>query len=275
MRFIPNSNSPENWFAGLLAALAVALTVRATEPGVAVLGCLIAGAYGFLWPRMAEEGRARLLLNFAVAWLLYGGSSLMVEAMRLPLHHHELLAADTALFGGTPAVMWRGRAAPWLNDTLSAAYLSYHVYINWAVIEALARSRPWRARFNRALVIAFVLCMPGYFLFPSATPASAFPELFPVPVAGGFLTKGNAEICAALAARYDAFPSLHVFLTLTLLAWDWRMNRARFWIMLVPALLMAVSTLALRYHFAVDLIASAALFGLWWLWAKPRSFSPA
>ena len=63
-----------------------------------------------------------------------------------------------------------------------------------------------------------------------------------------------------MAARYDSFPSLHVLITLMLLGWDWRRFRGRFWIMLIPSMVMIASTVALRLHYTVDLLASGMLF---------------
>jgi membrane-associated phospholipid phosphatase len=76
------------------------------------------------------------------------------------------------------------------------------------------------------------------------------------------ILRSNEFLNAAASARYDAFPSLHVLVTLTLLRMDWREKRWRFWTMLGPSLVMIASTLALRLHYAVDLLASAILFAL-------------
>ena len=62
-----------------------------------------------------------------------------------------------------------------------------------------------------------------------------------------------------MAAKYDAFPSLHVLMTLVLLGVDWHHWRWRFWIMLPFTLLMVAATLALRLHYAVDLVAGSVL----------------
>src|SRR5204863_1230406 len=63
----------------------------------------------------------------------------------------------------------------------------------------------------------------------------------------------------------DVFPSLHVALSLYLLGFDWWHFPARFWRLLVPCVALWFSTLYLRYHYVVDLIAGVAisLVGLW------------
>lgn len=245
----------ESLFLGLGVAAGLALLVS----GVSLAGwvLLVVAVYavviGFTWP----GDKTRLIAAYAAAWAFYAGSSVLVEALQVPLRHQELLATDAALFGLTP---FTGTLPDGVNDLLSAGYLSYHVYLHWAVIDALFRDGKWRWEMGRRLFTAFALGFLGYLAFPAAPPAQAFPELYTQPLAGGAITSWNATLNAALAARYDAFPSLHALITLMLLSWDWRHFRARFQIMIVPSLLMLAATLALRLHYVVDLTASCILF---------------
>jgi hypothetical protein len=215
-----------------------------------------------LLQRVGEPGgRVRLLGAYMATWALYAGSSAIVEKLGVPLRHHELLAADTALFGESPVLTLRGLFSPALNDLLSLGYMSYHVYLHWALLQVVISNKHGML-FGARLFTAFAVGFLGYLLYPAAPPLTAFPELFPTPLAGGALTHWNQQINIAMASRYDAFPSLHVLITLTLLTWDWNCFRLRFWIMLVPSLLMLVATLALRLHYAVDLLAAVLLFFL-------------
>ncbi|HAL72082.1 MAG TPA: phosphatidic acid phosphatase [Verrucomicrobiales bacterium] len=241
---------------GVLTALALTKGL----PGLTIsIACGLA-AYAVLLGRTQGGDWLRLLGSYGVAWAFYAGASRVVEALGVPLRHQELLAADAALFGQSPALAWQGRLSAWENDGLSAAYLSYHLYLHWALLDALWRDTSWRRQISAYLFAAFGLGFVGYLLYPAAPPYVAFPELFPEPVKGGLLTVWNQQINTTMAARYDAFPSLHVLITLTLLSWDWAHFRTRFWAMLVPSVLMLVATLALRLHYAVDLLASLLLF---------------
>jgi membrane-associated phospholipid phosphatase len=156
--------------------------------------------------------------------------------------------------------LWQGRLAPWIGDALSAAYLSYQVYVHWAFISAWFLSTPQRMQFARGVFTTFAVGFTCYFLLPAETPQVAFPQIFDAPQQGGLIMTLNEMLNSRMAARYDAFPSMHVLVTMTLLAWDWGHYRVRFWIMLLPAVLMAVGTLYLRLHYLTDLMASAALF---------------
>jgi membrane-associated phospholipid phosphatase len=97
-------------------------------------------------------------------------------------------------------------------------------------------------------------------MVPAVGPARAYPELFNAPLVGGHPTRLTAEVVAAGSSVYDTFPSLHVLITCILLDHDWRHVRQRFWIMLLPSLGLMASTIYLRYHYGVDVIAGFLLF---------------
>lgn len=240
-------------------AITLALAVVGNDRQLMLVVVALTFAYALL-QRVGEPGRrVRLLGAYLVTWALYAGSSSIVEALGVPLRHHELLAADAALFGESPVLALRGVLSPRVNDLLSLGYMSYHVYLHWALLQVVISNKLGLV-FGARLFTAFAVGFLGYLLYPAAPPLTAFPELFHEPLAGGALTHWNEGINQAMAARYDAFPSLHVLITLTLLAWDWSCFRLRFWIMLAPSLLMMVATLALRLHYAVDLLVAALLF---------------
>ncbi|CAN5866194.1 hypothetical protein BH11VER1_BH11VER1_26980 [soil metagenome] len=267
-------NLPEALFLGIGFALTAALVLRAGMQGITGQAILLLAGYFFMVIRSEPGSRCRLLANYLAAWVLYAGSSAVVEALQVPLQHTALMAWDEMIFGRSPAVMIQGKLMPWMNDLLSLGYLSYHVYLHWAVVEAFFKSAAWRRDFSRVAFTAFGLGFTGYYLCPAAPPLQAFAAMFHSAIAGNWPTHFNEAVNTSLAARYDAFPSLHLLVTLALMTWDWRGQRCRFWIMLVPSVLMVVATLALRLHYAVDLLVSLMLYGLLLLLVKlPQSIS--
>ena len=250
---------PEQLFAGLGAVVVLGLLWRSVASGTAGAAACFWAAYVLGVVRTSSTSRLRLLINYFAVCAFYGGSSFAIEALRLPLHHDQLLAWDRALFGETPGVAWQGVAPGWLNDLLSAGYLSYHVYLHWVLAEALWKTDAQRGAYSRVLFTAFAVGFIGYFVFPASDPRVAFPEMYRLPVDGGLMTQFTHWIVGNLAAKYDAFPSVHILVTTAMLACDWRWYRSRLWIMAVPTLFMVASTLLLRLHFAVDLLAGAGL----------------
>ena len=80
-----------------------------------------------------------------------------------------------------------------------------------------------------------------------------------------------------------AFPSLHAAVSLLSLGLAWRFTRPLFFILLPVALGLWVSTIYLRHHFVVDLIAGFALapaayalapkLDAWWTLRRRHSLS--
>lgn len=225
-----------------------------------LVAALATAAYAIFLAYSRVGSVARVVGAYLATWMLYSGSSLLVENLHLIVRSGELLRADEWLFGQSPAMALQGHLSILAVELLAIGYMSYHVYLHWVLIDALLRDDAWRAALSARIFLAFGIGFLGYLTFPASSPATAFPGLFREPLAGGLFASGNAAINATVAARFDAFPSLHTLITLIILQWDWTHWRTRFWIMLGPSLLMLAATLALRLHYAVDLIASAAVF---------------
>jgi membrane-associated phospholipid phosphatase len=66
-------------------------------------------------------------------------------------------------------------------------------------------------------------------------------------------------IDAGEANPWDCFPSGHTMLTITSLIILWRWNRRWFRWLLLPSLLLIVSTVVLRYHWSIDVLVGALL----------------
>lgn len=242
----------------------------------------------------------RLFASFVATWGIYVGSSCIILALHAPtdlveewrhrifgvvemptFFSEDVLGWDRKLFGETPSVALQGTLPAGVADLLSLSYMSYQIYIHWSLITVWFLGPGRRAVFSHAVFTTFAVGFTGYFLLPTMTPANAFPHLFREGIAGGSITSFNTHLNRVFAAEYDAFPSLHVLVTMTLLALDWRFYRRRFYIMIVPSILMAVGALYLRFHYAVDVMASLCLFaGLQYVFhrtglydAEPAPFS--
>ncbi len=249
----------------LVVLLAAGLILLGGQPGWAgntllslclLLPLVAAWVVGRRGPQRYLE-RLRLGLLYAWALGVYLSIEWIVPASgRLPIDA-SLLAIDEALFGQTPALSYTpGRAAVGL---LSLCYMGYHGYLHGALLWAGLDEERAR-RLGLTLFRTFALGFAGYLLFPARGPASL--GLFDRPLSSGSISRLLDLLVDHGSSVYDAFPSMHVAITLTLLAHDARCHRWRFWALLLPTLGLLFSTVALRYHYAVDVIAGVALVAI-------------
>ena len=209
------------------------------------------------------DSPGRIICNFCAAASFYTASGMVVDKMGRASYHKLLLKMDRLVFTESPSVMAQFSSPWWASDLLCLGYLSYHVYLIWVVVWLLFQTRNVRRVYNQILFTAFGLGLFRYILLPSSGMSTAFPELFHRPISGGSVTQLTLALVDTFAARYDTFPSLHVLITSVMLACDWQQCRVRFKVMLVPSIVMLAATILLRFHFAIDLIASMLIVSLY------------
>jgi membrane-associated phospholipid phosphatase len=165
-------------------------------------------------------------------------------------------------------------ARPWLTELMSACYLSYHLYFHGALAYALLRSVEQARRLFEWMFTVLPAGVAGYLLVPAVGPLRELASSFEGPLLGGPVTALNDWVVQTGSAVYDVFPSLHVLMTCVLLEHDRREHPLRFKLMLPVAVGLIASTVYLRYHYAIDLVAGFAWFmaaRLWWTWRARRA----
>jgi len=248
-----------------MGALAALLFAHGRHAALAAEIAVVTSIYFCaLLPLSRKDGlageRIRLVANYCFVLWFYGATSRVTSALGTPPFDGSLLASDALLFGKTPAVFFERITHPWLTDILSVCYLSYLVYLQIVVLWALSQPQDVIRRVGALVFAGFAAGFVSYLLLPALGPGGAFPGLFTKPLEGGILAHINDSIVTRGAAIYGTFPSLHLLMTMLLLDGDWRECRARFWIMLAPAIGLTVSTMYLRYHYATDLLAGIVYF---------------
>ena len=204
--------------------------------------------------------RVRLLASFAFVLWYYCAIARIVPALGVSLRDSMLLSFDESLFGHTPAIFCERIATPRLTDLMSLCYVIYHLYLFLAVFHAALLANAASRRLAAYLFTGFAFGFIGYLLVPAIGPAAAYPQLFTTPLHGGLISRLVSEVVEKGTSAYDCFPSLHVMITCVLLDHDWREFRPRFWIMLLPSIGLMISTVYLRYHYGVDVLAAFLLF---------------
>jgi membrane-associated phospholipid phosphatase len=116
------------------------------------------------------------------------------------------------------------------------------------------------------LLTGLFLSYLGYFVVPAVGPHHF---LVPRPaILDGWILGGrfHAALMAAEWEMPDAFPSGHALMSMIVIVLAWRHHRRVFRWIVLPASGCILATVALRYHYVVDVVASAAVMPLA-LWA--------
>lgn len=175
-----------------------------------------------------------------------------------------LIKLDFFLFGGHPTVMMEGIMHPLLTDALQVAYSSYYLLPFTIGIVLLAQKR--EPEFDYALfliMLCFYLSYAGYLLFPAIGPRFTMVHLQTTDLQGFVLTAPIQELLNRLEGiKRDAFPSGHTGIALTCLFLAFKFEKKLFWIFLPFVSALIFSTVYLRYHYVVDVLAGIGLTAL-------------
>ncbi len=249
---------------GALTILALAL--RAGPTATATLYTAVATATFCLvivaTSRHTKESvqKCRFISAFLYVLWFYKAIEIIVPALRNIPHDGALIHIDEQLFGVTPSVPAQSWTTVGLNELMSGCYLTFLVYLYTCVIHSWLMPLAWTRQFAYWIFSVYVVGLAGYMLYPAIGPEHAFRELYGPDLQGPVLTPLNRWVVNRGSSVYDAFPSLHVLVTFALLEFDRQNLRRRFYWMVLPAIGIVVSTIYLRYHYAIDLIVGGLLF---------------
>ncbi len=170
-----------------------------------------------------------------------------------------LLAIDVRLWGTTPALWLEAIVRPWLTDVMSFCYFLFLPYLALSMLYYLFAPLRVAQRFWTGLFTLYGIGFLGYSLVPAAGPWVYIADRFSVPLAGSWITGLNARLIGAGSNGVDVFPSLHCAVSAYCLFFDLRHKRWRFVAYVVPCIGLWLSTVYLRYHYGIDVVAGFIL----------------
>ncbi len=173
--------------------------------------------------------------------------------------HRQLIAFDQALFGLQPCVWAERLITPLRTELMEFCYMNFF-WIAPSTSIVLLLQRRWSA--FRATTVGVIACFfigyALYVVFPAAPPRLVLAAEFTRNLRGypvGF-SKLAADTFSLLPVdSRAAFPSLHAAASLVALVFAWRHARAWFWVLVPFVLGLWTSTIYLRHHYFVDLVA--------------------
>jgi membrane-associated phospholipid phosphatase len=173
-----------------------------------------------------------------------------------------LQRADRVLFG-RPLPLWLDVAPQQgFADLLSFCYFLLFPYILLSCARRLIglRRAPSQARaFYSGLFLIYAIGFVGYLFVPARGAWLDIPTAFHHPIGGGWITALNQNVVEHGSNRVDVFPSLHVAVSAFILFFDRRFAPWRYRVYLPAAIGLWISTIYLRFHYGVDVLAGALL----------------
>jgi membrane-associated phospholipid phosphatase len=182
------------------------------------------------------------------------------------------LAFDRKLFGMVGSVYLEQFYDRTLLDALHLFYVIFYlVPLSLLVVMYTRRSRAEFQDALSAIALTFYLCFFLYYLFPVVGPYRnpAVLEQFTKDIlsSGGELTRYVRKFVQhAEWTSYDCFPSVHAAVTLVTVFLSYRYNLSIRRYYLLPAAMILISTVYLRYHYVLDIVAGAFIaVAVYWI----------
>jgi len=175
-----------------------------------------------------------------------------------------LMQIDYRFFGLHPTVWMESWATPWLTEYLQIVYTTFYFLPIVLAVYLLRKNRlPDFNFFVFVIVLGYYASYLGYFTVPALGPRFTLDHLQNVPLSGLWLTDILRDTLNRLESiQRDAFPSGHTVITLLTMWFAWKFSKTYFWILMVIGTSLVFSTVYLRYHYVIDVLAGFVLTGL-------------
>ena len=172
-----------------------------------------------------------------------------------------LIELDLLIFGVHPTVWLESLSFPLLTEYFQWIYTTFYFL---PIILGIILYR--NSRFSEfyfvifVFVLGFCLSYIGYFIFPAIGPRFTIDHLQSEPLAGAWLTPVIRDTLNHLEnMQRDAFPSGHTEITLLTMIYAKKYSKSYYYILLIIGTSLIISTVYLRYHYVVDVIAGIIL----------------
>jgi membrane-associated phospholipid phosphatase len=205
-----------------------------------------------------------LRLWYPVAFILLAFVQLrdLVPAVNPQDADRTLWLLDEWLFGGQPSLLLQGIHQPWLTELLQYVYsVFYFLPLLLGIVLVSRRKLVLYDFYFFFISYGFFLSYLGYFFVPAIGPRFLIAHQYDFPLQGVWLFEGMVYVTNLLESIHrDCFPSGHTMMTLAAIHFSYHHARGLFRIYLPVGILLIFSTLYLRYHYGIDLIAGVIFY---------------
>ena len=197
--------------------------------------------------------------------LIFNSLGALVASIHTTTYDPFLIAVDHAIFGVHPTVWMERLISPTLSALLQFAYICYYFIPVSLGVVLIARGR--FEAFEEVLfgiLLCFYLSYVGYLLVPAIGPRFTLSHLQTGDLQfSPFIEAIQHELNTLEKNKFDAFPSGHTAVSLMTLYYAWKVREKKLFLGLIPLVTgLIISTVYLRYHYVIDVIAGIALTGL-------------
>jgi membrane-associated phospholipid phosphatase len=211
----------------------------------------------------------------------------MVDPIHGIIYDQALIDIDRFLLGYDPTVELYAIANPVLTEILQIIYGTFYFLPIILGVNLLLENKDDEFMFQAsAVMLGFFLSYVGYLIIPAIGPRFTLHdfELNNLEMPGIFLTNYLREIVnsgesiplgtlnPALVVQRDCFPSGHTLVTLIVMYLSVKFKVCTKYVMLPVGVLLIFSTVYLRYHYVIDLIAGA-LFMIFTIWCTLKVYN--
>jgi len=163
---------------------------------------------------------------------------------------------ESFIFGSQPSLDFSEYIPhKWFSELMHFGYFSYYLFTIGVPLLFYVKKKQ---EFNKSMFIiisSFCAYYILFILFPSIGPQFYFEHSNTVVPNGYIFDKVMYLIVKYGETETGAFPSSHVGMAIVFLILIWKNFRNYFTILLIPASLLVLSTVYLKAHYAIDVIA--------------------
>jgi membrane-associated phospholipid phosphatase len=254
----------------LLFLLAVTVFFHGQIPGSSVIITiyivLLSLLFSLIFFKKRYDGKILemiydIIFPVIVVILIFDSLGGLIRYINPSTYDHILIRLDYMIFRVHPTIALERFTHPLVTELLQIAYASY--YFLPVALGITLKIKGSASEFNRAIfliILCFFLSYIGYLLVPAIGPRYTMNHLQNIELNGIVLRNViDGTLNALEGVKRDAFPSGHTAVTLTVLYLAFRFKRSLFWLFLPLVAALLVSTVYLRYHYVIDIIAGIVL----------------
>ncbi len=195
------------------------------------------------------------ILGVGFLGFFYNETGMLNHLLFQPIDPY-LVIIEEWIFGMQPSVLFSAKfPGVWITELMNLGYLSYYLIIVGFVLMALYQKPQ---QFHRLLFLisqSFIIYYLIFILIPSWGPQFYFSAPSNQASQGVFFQKIVAFIQQQGETATGAIPSSHVGITFMIVMLSYRHFRRYFWCILPFALLLFCSTVYIKAHYLIDVIA--------------------